>query len=346
MMKLVCKFCGKNSISSVQGFLNHCRIAHEKNYESHGAAAKECGVALDGTETLLTPLSAEPSTPVIPSGRPMVHPLIMGDRIVRKQSLALSSMTPLHPVSASPARQLSCHSRPIQPSPLARTFNAEAFVESAQMPRLSKLFQMRGKGGDLSREIAMASVRVTLDDVESLDDDDEHEEPEASEEQLSMSTSNRFVGTHSPSSVPNNATNAMKPSQHTSFSLASPRTEIGRSSLSQPSIEDDTNPSPHTVDTNPGLMSDDEDEEERDYDHEADAESDHHAQDVHVHVHEYDFRADADEIMQDAGGSSAGHEKMISVAGVLDAKHTATPIPKRKRGRPSKGGAGRLKGGR
>jgi len=352
MVKLVCKYCGKNNINSVQGFLNHCRIAHEKNYESHGAAAIDCGVSLDGTETLLTPLSAEPSTPIIPSGRPLVHPLIMGDRVARKPSNASSSpMTPVHPVSASPARQLSWHSRPTQPSPLAQTFDTETFIGSAQMPRLSKLFQMRGKGGNLGKEIASATVRVNLDDITSLDDEEE-ENPEAPEKEPSVNSSRRFVkpeqneAARTPRSEANNS---VKPPRNAPLSLASSNTEGARSSFSEHSLDDDTNLSPHTVDTNPGLMSDDEDEEERDYDHEADVDSDHHGQDVRVRVHEYDGRADADEVMQDPenrGESSADHEKMISAAGVLDAKHNEAPVPKRKRGRPSKGGAGRSKGGR
>lgn len=338
MVKLVCKYCGKNNISSVQGFLNHCRIAHEKNYESHGAAAIDCGVPLDGNEAIFTPVATEPITPVIPSGRPLVHPLITGPR---KASI-VSSSTPSTP-TVSPSRPWSSYSRPVQPSPLSQTFNKDAFVPSLQTPRLSKLLQMRGMAGDLHKAVTMASVRVNLDDVGSLDDDDDGDEAGFSAtEPLAAVTSRSIVVKDTVSTASGTPTCLLS-----SASTESPRSMPGRQSISQVTTDDELNHSPHMVDSNPGLISDNDDEEERDYDNDHDAESEHAGQDVRVHVHEYD--ADMEEVI-DAGEGSTNNGKLVRAAGPLDATHASSAGAannlKRKRGRPSKGGAGRVKGGR
>jgi len=348
MVKLVCKYCGKNNINSVQGFLNHCRIAHEKNYESHGAAAIDCGVPLDGTENMVVPVTNEPTPSVVSNGRPLVHSLIMGDRVPRRTSASSSApSTPLSPVSASPIRQFSAHSRPLRASPLAQTFVAESFVGTAQTPCLSRLFQLRGVGVDLDKEVTAARVRVDLDQVESLEDPDDSE-TEGPQARPQAEPSIRFVEPVRPVDATSNSrsysTNSLLSRNTATPSVAaSVRSMPPRDSLSRTSVDEDLNLSPQTMDTNPGLMSDNDDEEERDYDMDVDAESDHAGQNFRVRVHEYDVEADMDEVMQDVHGhgeGSAENHKLASTSGTFGAK----PIAKRKRGRPSKAGANR-KGG-
>lgn len=52
-VKLVCTKCHRSDFSSVQGFLNHCRIAHKIDYKSHEAAAQDCGHLLEDHEANL-----------------------------------------------------------------------------------------------------------------------------------------------------------------------------------------------------------------------------------------------------------------------------------------------------
>ncbi|KIH86799.1 ADA HAT complex component 1 [Sporothrix brasiliensis 5110] len=43
VVKLVCTDCHRDNFSSTQGFINHCRIAHKRDYKSHDEAAIHCG---------------------------------------------------------------------------------------------------------------------------------------------------------------------------------------------------------------------------------------------------------------------------------------------------------------
>ncbi|CAK7270533.1 hypothetical protein SEPCBS57363_004151 [Sporothrix epigloea] len=43
IVKLVCTDCHRDNFSSTQGFINHCRIAHKRDYKSHDEAAIHCG---------------------------------------------------------------------------------------------------------------------------------------------------------------------------------------------------------------------------------------------------------------------------------------------------------------
>ncbi|CCX05069.1 Similar to Protein AHC1; acc. no. Q12433 [Pyronema omphalodes CBS 100304] len=43
LVRLECGDCHRSNFSSAQGFINHCRIAHQTEYASHDAAAEACG---------------------------------------------------------------------------------------------------------------------------------------------------------------------------------------------------------------------------------------------------------------------------------------------------------------
>lgn len=47
IVKITCPNCQRSNFLSIQGFLNHCRIAHSKEYMSQEAAALECGEEVD-----------------------------------------------------------------------------------------------------------------------------------------------------------------------------------------------------------------------------------------------------------------------------------------------------------
>jgi ADA HAT complex component 1 len=42
-VRLRCSVCHRSNFNNIQGFLNHCRIAHHQDYKSHEAAAIACG---------------------------------------------------------------------------------------------------------------------------------------------------------------------------------------------------------------------------------------------------------------------------------------------------------------
>jgi ADA HAT complex component 1 len=74
LVKLVCLDCRRDNFSSTQGFINHCRIAHNRNFPSHDEAAIACGQAIlvDAAGNVVA-ASVEPTpTPTIDGS---VHPL-------------------------------------------------------------------------------------------------------------------------------------------------------------------------------------------------------------------------------------------------------------------------------
>ncbi|CAK7201660.1 hypothetical protein SEUCBS139899_004369 [Sporothrix eucalyptigena] len=60
VVKLVCTDCHRDNFSSTQGFINHCRIAHKRDYKSHDEAAIHCGHPIE-VDTTAAPPVAVPS---------------------------------------------------------------------------------------------------------------------------------------------------------------------------------------------------------------------------------------------------------------------------------------------
>jgi hypothetical protein len=50
MTRVTCPDCNRFDFSNVQGFINHCRIAHKIEYASHEDAVRHCGVQVDFAE--------------------------------------------------------------------------------------------------------------------------------------------------------------------------------------------------------------------------------------------------------------------------------------------------------
>lgn len=65
--RLECLDCKRSDFSSAQGFINHCRIAHQREYASHEAAAFACGQTVEETDEGFTP--SYPRNPVDPPSR-------------------------------------------------------------------------------------------------------------------------------------------------------------------------------------------------------------------------------------------------------------------------------------
>ncbi|KAK9469072.1 hypothetical protein V1512DRAFT_234332 [Lipomyces arxii] len=47
LVRLICKNCSRTTFGSAQGFINHCRISHGREFTSHDNAAQCCGEELD-----------------------------------------------------------------------------------------------------------------------------------------------------------------------------------------------------------------------------------------------------------------------------------------------------------
>ncbi|EWC45768.1 hypothetical protein DRE_05105 [Drechslerella stenobrocha 248] len=49
LVKLACLDCKRSQFGSMQGFINHCRLAHQRDFQTHDHAAAACGTPFDPT---------------------------------------------------------------------------------------------------------------------------------------------------------------------------------------------------------------------------------------------------------------------------------------------------------
>jgi ADA HAT complex component 1 len=266
-VKLICNNCQRGDFSSVQGFLNHCRIAHKVDYKSHEAAALDCGKPLEEDETHLIPQGAPAATSGAP--KPQQAP---------KPSVSQAVPTPpagfVHPLNAqilprftwkrqadeARASTTQSHSRravPSKPSesPAAASFHASPLVGSSLAPYLSARFAKRGLGGDLQHATTQAREKIDL----GLDPAEDEQSTSTSSE---TPKSNGALSTNLNRSI-------CKPSHEGSQGhkgwyapISRPRpTPIMARHVPADMMDSPPSLSPHAVDSNPGLVSDHEDDD-------------------------------------------------------------------------------------
>ncbi len=189
MVKLVCLDCRRSNFNSAQGFINHCRIAHSRQFLSHDAAIEASGEEIDAdTEAGLGEMSGSQTT----ASAGLVHPLIRSAHLARNNS-------PTETANASSRRKRSQASSPLVSQPAVTINTPQAIVPanrhglglsgnarldpvpfnpSPQTPHLSALLARMGHGGDLDELVTEATTRpeidlTTLSDEEDGSDDEE-----------------------------------------------------------------------------------------------------------------------------------------------------------------------------
>ncbi|KAL9598556.1 MAG: hypothetical protein Q9179_003868 [Wetmoreana sp. 5 TL-2023] len=349
MVKLVCLDCRRSDFNSVQGFINHCRIAHSRNFQSHDAAAIACGeeVELDQAGGIV----GETSTAAT-SGAGLVHPLIRSPhvaklaaptspmRLTKRESSG--AQTPARASLLSESRIGQTPDRSDTPgNTVASRPSLALFKPSPQTPHLSALFVRIGRGGDLEEKVTDATTKMDLDSFMSSDDEAE-DDVEASQP-LSGPASHSTRGLvrpdqppsravmapaqmdGSPSSKPatagsnkpkNLAHMASRPADPTSMHLrgAGPSNGNQTSFNQERRIHDSPsspNLSPNTIESHqaPSLISDDDDYENTHSEWSSSADV---AEDLDGHYLGMDFDSHDDQAMGDleGAGSSAGAEHL------------------------------------
>lgn len=278
LVKLICNDCQRGNFSSIQGFLNHCRIAHKVDYKSHDAAAVDCGRLLDENEAANLP----PEAHAIPVHKPSTS------RSSSTTTTPFKTQNLVHPMntvcaasmhqSASQQPRLAHSSKPTPVSSLAAAAssmpNSSPFTASSQAPRLSAHFAKFQLGGNLEQAIATAKQKVDFgadDDAASPDVLDS-----ASPATPVAGSRTVFGGGRAGSLAPPGAVSRppsrkghREPAQrHRPSPLAAAparmllaqRQEHGEIPES-PQDHHSSNLSPHTADSNPGLVSDHEDDD-------------------------------------------------------------------------------------
>ncbi|KFZ06225.1 hypothetical protein V501_07615, partial [Pseudogymnoascus sp. VKM F-4519 (FW-2642)] len=159
-VKLVCLVCQRENFGSTQGFINHCRIAHHREFKSHEEAASQSGqpVEVDSvTGGIVGGDSSKPAPPTTntPTGSStLVHPLIRSvpyDRQTVNTLLErISEGTRMFYEGKLPGITAIPSVAPAAPS-RKRSEPHDGFVASGSAPCLSRLLHRRGFGQNLDQ---------------------------------------------------------------------------------------------------------------------------------------------------------------------------------------------------
>jgi ADA HAT complex component 1 len=253
-VRLYCAPCGHSNFSNTQGFLNHCRIKHTQVFKSHDAAAIACGVPVDINE-LGNPVAAtEPAgTPAATATPAVSFPAPAAPGIV-------------HPLAAqpTPAAQAKDVHRDLNAVPRDKSnlVTPASFMNSSSTPYLAARFQCSGLQGDLKQLTETARVKIDLDAMETSDDDNSALTPISPKLPHLARLPVSAPASKAPSSRPGSKKGNNQSLARLPLSFPSPvSSERG----------DHMPPSPvelslHTVESNPGLVSDHDDDDDDDAD--------------------------------------------------------------------------------
>ncbi|KAK3381297.1 hypothetical protein B0H63DRAFT_199369 [Podospora didyma] len=230
-VKLICIDCNRWDFSSTQGFINHCRIAHRRDFKSHEEAAVHCGHPIEVDESGAVVQSDDnhnsvktPAVPAAVAAAPIaspaslsvfVHPLARNERITDQQAYkALLSRinASLDLYHAGKLPNVRCIPRA---STSSQTSN---FVGSSATPYLSRLLQKKKKSGNLEEQVNDAKVKVDWDLLTPEEDSDDMDQPNSLDTASPVKFSPSAARTPAVMRVP--ARSAASPPPTTSLPLA------------------------------------------------------------------------------------------------------------------------------
>ncbi|KXH32160.1 hypothetical protein CSIM01_05829 [Colletotrichum simmondsii] len=279
-VKLVCLDCNRENFSSTQGFINHCRIAHRRDFKSHEEAAVHCGHPFEvneGGSLVGEEKAPPPPSTAIASG--LVHPFAQTDMSTQQAYVALRSRIadslklyrdgklpgvtsiPQGTSKAEPARSAA-------PKP-------GNFVASADTPFLSRLMQSRNFTGNLSDIVSDAKEKMSLEDLTSPGEESEDTETGLGSPKSNAGSAARMPAMRMPARAPMSPVTLTSSTRPTSSKGRSPPTGFASPPMSSPEKDDgptrvvihsgedvdmeDVDLSPSTMVSNnaPSLVSDD-----------------------------------------------------------------------------------------
>lgn len=156
-VKLVCMDCHRWDFSSTQGFINHCRIAHKREFKSHDMAAIQCGqpVEVDEGGAIVGDDHRVPPTVAPPSG--LVHPLARSESISEHQPYKVL----LSRISASLDLYKAGRLPGVSSIPgVSDSESPRSFVGSSDVPYLSRLMQKKKLSGNLKEQVTEAKTKT------------------------------------------------------------------------------------------------------------------------------------------------------------------------------------------
>ena len=269
LVKLVCLDCRRDNFSSAQGFINHCRIAHGRNFASHDAAAEAYREPVDvQQESYLMGSDGPPNASV--AG--LVHPLIYSAHLLKQEP---PSMLPASNDELS-SRSIVTPSKPGMVNNLSKD-STSVLTASSTTPNLSALLRRLGANMNLQNLVADMKTPVPID--ESCESEGEEEDDTNIVDAPSMGRHPHLTGsmhparsdTSGPSDVPPGSWKRLNHPRVLQISAChpllppptqNPLPSHGSAPYVPPLRNDDLEPSP-TNDSNqaPSLVDDDGDDE-------------------------------------------------------------------------------------
>jgi len=258
-VRLYCASCQHSNFSNTQGFLNHCRIKHSQIFKSHDQAAIACGVLVDVNET------GNPVTATEPASTPAATPAV---------AFPVATIPGIvHPLAASavPAAQAKDVHRDPTATPCDDSKVSPKTLKNSNMPSyLQAQLLNSGFTGDFKSLVETARAKVDLDALETSDDDFADSTalptPTATQSPQFARLPANGAPAASSSKVPAARSGSKKGSVQSQarlpLSFPSPvSSENGHDLLDSP-----VDLSPHTAESNPGLVSDHDDDDDEDVD--------------------------------------------------------------------------------
>ncbi|KAI5462528.1 hypothetical protein BGZ63DRAFT_403747 [Mariannaea sp. PMI_226] len=188
-VKLVCIDCNRENFSSTQGFINHCRIAHKRDFKSHEEAAVQSGHPIEVNEggsvaeekapvIAATPTSTTTSTSTSTS----VHPFARTDMTEQQAYVALRSRIQeslkLYHQGKLPG-VTSIPSLPATKADIAMSPTKQSATTGmvSDMPHLSRLLRSRKFDGNLNDLVTDAKTKIDLEDITPGEESEVAESP-------------------------------------------------------------------------------------------------------------------------------------------------------------------------
>ncbi|KAH6652656.1 hypothetical protein BKA67DRAFT_592938 [Truncatella angustata] len=317
MVKLVCVTCHREDFSSTQGFINHCRIAHKKEYKSHEEAAVACGHPIEvdeagGAVGVQPPVVHHTPTPT-PTGP--AHPFARGNAIsysdacfsvAKRIEDLMESIRNANPVNSTPLRHPHAN-----------------FKSSSDAPSLSEMARKKGIDINMAELVHDARTKIDLDsllDDEMDESEDDSTDVEVTSDDHTLALSGMRMPVRKPVSPvpPPVLPVGIRPtssSGHMPYTatIATPTLHLSRQEADSPDEDEmglDLSPITAVSNNAPSLVSDDDD-----YDDSVDGSCDESEVDDNL---DNESMTDVAEIHFDDEGSSALRHRRGSASGGAD----------------------------
>ncbi|CEJ80193.1 hypothetical protein VHEMI00394 [[Torrubiella] hemipterigena] len=180
-VKLVCLDCHRENFSSTQGFINHCRIAHKRDFKSHEEAAVHSGQPIDAPD-------APPSATAAAAAAAAAAASTTATAIAGEERTSVSSTptsTAVHPFARSDMTELQAYAAlrsrisdslnmyyqgkltgvSAIPSYKSKIKKSSATSKSSETPYLDRFMQGRKLDGKLDDIVTDAKKQISIDDI-------------------------------------------------------------------------------------------------------------------------------------------------------------------------------------